>query len=364
MTTQQTSAADLIDFGLASRVTSRALRYSVVLPGGAMRLMTRDFSDATSLAYDRVSLETGLFSPIGAPRVMVVDRIGWAQANITSLDELLSQVMSTKSEAQGSMGLLGRATSATQLGLMFSWLSKRVLGQYDMVSADPARNGVYYVAPNIYGIERRNGFSSKEFRLWIALHEVTHHLQFSGVSWMRAYFFDLVARATALGGMDTTAITEAMTRAKETLKRGENPLAEGGIPALLAGTQMIATLREAQALMSLLEGHAEYIMSKTAPDLIPQAEHFGYVLAERRKKGSPITKFVHQALGFEAKLRQYHEGHSFIDAVVEQKGATVLTELWHSRENLPSIEEIRDPARWVRRMDGRSREADDNRALS
>ena len=357
-------AADLIDFSLASRICARTLGRSAPLPTEVMRRLEDDAQAFTRTAYDRVSELTGLVSPEGAPRALVLDRMGWAEANIGSLGELLSKVDQPARRGISPTNAIARASSGTQVGLMFAWLSRRVLGQYDMVSGDPERDGIYYVGPNIYGLERRHGFAPSEFRLWIALHEVTHHLQFSGVPWMRAYFFDLVARASALGATNADSFAEARTRAIESIRRGENPLHEGGVATLLAGTKLLETMREAQALMSLLEGHAEYVMSVTAPDLIPGARRFAQVLRERREQGSPVAKFVQQALGFEAKLRQYHEGHAFIDAISKAGGEELIAMLWLSRDNIPDIEEIRDPSRWVARIDGGSSRAHDRHALS
>ncbi len=358
------NAAELIDFSLASRICARTIGRPVALPLAVVKRLEADARTLTRDAYERVSEVTGLASPEGPPRAVVLDRLGWAEANIDSLGVLLSKVDQPVQRSFMTTNAITRASSGTQIGLMFAWLSRRVLGQYDMVTGDPERDGIYYVGPNIYGLERRHGFAPSEFRLWIALHEVTHHLQFSGVAWMRTYFFDLVARASALGASNAETFGEARTRAMEIIRRGENPLQEGGIATLLAGTALLATLREAQALMSLLEGHAEYVMSVTAPEAIAGARRFASVLKERRQQGSPVAKFVQQALGFEAKLRQYHEGHAFIDAIASVGGADLVAVLWQSRENIPDIDEIREPSRWIARIEGGSSRTHGRHALS
>ncbi len=350
-----------IDFDRAKRTARGALHYSVVLPGGAMGLLTRDFDDATELAYERVSVFTGLSVATGAPPVRVMGRAAWVEANIDSLANLMGQIELPTALA-GSANAFTRTSSGVELGLMFSWLSQRVLGQYDMLGE--GQQAIYYLAPNIYGIERRNGFPSEEFRRWIALHEVTHHLQFAGVPWMRDHFLDLVGRAARLGSFDQKAMTVALSRAREALARGENPLAEGGVAAMLAGPELLTVMREAQAMMSLMEGHAEYVMSRVAPDLVPSADRFARVLDDRRRHASPVARLLQQALGFEAKLRQYREGHAFLDAVVAECGEPMLARLWERPENLPTSEEISTPARWTARMTGAAHGGSSARALS
>src|SRR6185437_1377169 len=104
-------------------------------------------------------------------------------------------------------------------------------------------------------LERRHGFPPSEFRLWIALHEVTHRLQFTGVPWMRDYFLGIVERGTSFATPDAKSVLESLRRAAVELRAGRNPLAEGGVIGLVATSEQLETLREAQALMSLLEGH-------------------------------------------------------------------------------------------------------------
>ena len=60
------------------------------------------------------------------------------------------------------------------------------------------QDAVYYVGPNIVSLERRHGFDPREFRLWIALHELTHRAQFTGVPWMRDHFLELVESSVAI----------------------------------------------------------------------------------------------------------------------------------------------------------------------
>ena len=51
---------------------------------------------------------------------------------------------------------------------------------------------VYFVGPNIRSIERRYAFDPDGFRLWLAIHELTHRAQFTGVLWMREHYLSLV----------------------------------------------------------------------------------------------------------------------------------------------------------------------------
>ena len=94
--------------------------------------------------------------------------------------------------------------AGAELGALLGWMSTRVLGQYDLLVIEDEhpeeQDLVYYVGPNVLGLEKRFAFPPREFRLWLALHEVTHRAQFTGVPWMREHFLGLVE--TTLSGLD------------------------------------------------------------------------------------------------------------------------------------------------------------------
>ena len=88
--------------------------------------------------------------------------------------------------ARSPFAPIGRHVAATEIGALIGYMSQRVLGQYDLLVPDNAHgDSVYYVGPNILALEKRFAFRPRDFRLWIAIHEVTHRAQFAGVPWMR-----------------------------------------------------------------------------------------------------------------------------------------------------------------------------------
>jgi coenzyme F420 biosynthesis associated uncharacterized protein len=349
---------ELVAWDVAERVARRSLQFVQPFDATVRRRLETDFAAATRRAEELVVEATGLVSAAGPARALVVDRASWVSANIGSFSRLLAP--STKRQLEDPSArarptsTLSRGAAGAELGLLLAWVSGRVLGQYDLVPLGEGESGdvVYYVGPNIDGLERRNGFPPPEFRLWIALHELTHRMQFTGVPWLRPYFLDLVGRATDLSHTDGRALFEGITRAATALREGRNPLAEGGIAALFAGTELQTILHEAQALMSLLEGHAEYVMRRTGSDEIPGAARFARVLAERRAKSGGLARLVQQALGFEAKIRQYGDGRTFVEAIVAAGGDELFSRIWGARDMLPTIEEIRSPQIWIDRVDG------------
>src|SRR5690606_4937336 len=132
-------------------------------------------------------------------RARVTDRRGWIQANVASFQRLLRPLTDKLAERVGGptpVAALTRSIAAAEVGALLGWMSTRVLGQYDLLVIEDERpedqDLVYYVGPNVLGLEKRFAFPPREFRLWLALHEVTHRAQFTGVPWLRQHFLGLV----------------------------------------------------------------------------------------------------------------------------------------------------------------------------
>ena len=244
-------------------------------------------------------------------------------------------------------------------------MSGRVLGQYDVLIAEDEeldeQDLVYYVGPNIVSLERRHGFPPREFRLWIAIHEMTHRAQFTGVPWLRGHFLGLVERGLSAASLDPHDVVLAFRRAASEIRAGRNPLAESGIVGVVASDEQLAMLREIQALMSVLEGHGDVTMTRASMGVVPGAERFARVLSARRNEARGASRLIQQLVGVDAKLRQYAEGERFIEALEVAGGQDLVRRLFEGPEMFPNIAEVRQPRLWIERVEAAERTAETRR---
>ncbi|MGO8875601.1 MAG: zinc-dependent metalloprotease [Acidimicrobiales bacterium] len=357
-------APELVDWALAERVARRVAARGVpqVDPRSRQRLID-DFAELTPIAEELVEASTGLRSIAGPARAEVTDRGGWAKANIGSFRRLLRPILQRAASEGGigrnlpaPMASAARLAAGTELGAVLGWMSTRVLGQYDLFRAEEGEapsDAVYYVGPNVIALERRHGFPPREFRLWIAVHELTHRAQFTGVPWMRHYFLGLVDEGVTLAAPDSKQVLAAITRMAGDVRARRNPLGDAGLLGALAPPEQLATIRRIQALMSLLEGHGDITMNRAAAERIPGAQRFARTLQTRRESAGGLTRLMQQLLGIDAKMKQYKEGEEFVEAVERAGGPELFARVWEGPDSLPSLEEVRDPARWVSRLGGR-----------
>lgn len=360
-----TTGPGLVDWNVAEQVARRILgavrQPSDYWPGA----VEADFNELTAQAEVLVAKATGLRAPSPA-RARVVDRNGWVAANVSSIQRLLgptfekietrraeSPLARTIAQLPRPLAGASRAVSGAQLGAVLAWLSTRVLGQYDLLLTEEAfddQDVVYYVGPNVVSIESRYGFPPRQFRLWLALHEVTHRFQFTAVPWLRDHFLSLVDRGLEPVMGDPRRIADAVRRAAEEVRAGRNPLDDAGVLGLVASGDQLEALQRIQALMSLLEGHGDVMMDRAGAAAVPGAERFSRVLRERRQQVRGPAKVLQRVLGLDAKLRQYAEGEHFVHAVEQAGGNDLFSKVWRGPEWLPSLAEIRNPSAWVLRV--------------
>ncbi len=346
-----------VDWPLAERVALRVAGREPLAESYHYRSLAPDFAELTAQAEDLVAATTGLRSISGPARAKVVDRADWVRANLASFQRLLAPLLD-KLDAQLSTrrlpGALTRTVAGAELGAMLGWMSSRVLGQYDLLVVDDEtaneQDLVYYVGPNLLALEKRFGFPPREFRLWLALHEVTHRAQFTGVPWMRAHFLGLVNESLAAVDPDPARFLDAIKAAMTDGGHRRQAMQDGGLVALLATPEQRILLGRIGGLMSLLEGHGDVTMDRAGAGHVPSAERFSRVLRERRRTQSAPTRLLQKLTGIEAKLAQYEQGERFIARLESVGGPRLIDRCWEAPEHLPTLEEIRAPERWLDRL--------------
>ena len=154
-------------------------------------------SRAGRQAIPVVECYVGISLPNSAVSTHAFDRVDWINANIDAFRDMLApfealaQDESNKNPASQMMAGLNRRVVSLEVGVLLGYLSRRVLGQYDiaLLGREQIEGGrLYYVEPNIRHIESSLGLPENDFRMWLALHETTHVFEFEGFPWVRPYF--------------------------------------------------------------------------------------------------------------------------------------------------------------------------------
>lgn len=297
-----------------------------------------------------VEAETGLSAP-GFPDIAVVSRRSWIENNVAAFSLLLAPAEERLSKESGVGSSIASRVMAAELGAVLGLLSRRVLGQYELVL--PTSDGgdgdtMFFVGPNVLSLERQHEFRPNEFRFWVALHECTHRLQFLGVPWMRDYFLGLVGELVATAEPESGRVARVTAEMREASAAGEPLVGETGIFGLFATPQQRGVIDRVQALMSLLEGHGHVVMDRIGERELVTQRRMSQVLQARRKDRR--TAMFMRLVGLEMKMRQYELGAKFIESVERHAGWSTIDRAWIGPENLPTLDEINSPLAWLDRV--------------
>ena len=354
-------------------------------------------------AHDAVApiLETTLMVPAsGLPQdsfgeVAVVDRAGWACTNLTMMKQVAEPALASVAETLPSSPITPYGAAA-EVAAMMGVMAPRVLGQFDpysVIGANPAvertpavernpavertpavelvettgakptpRGQLLLIAPNVAETERKLDVNPHDFRLWVALHEQTHGLQFAAAPWLAPYLYQKIGgmltamsekTAEAAQGKAWDRFLAMLGMARDVFNSIVHSDGPGPIEALLGPAQQEA-FGTISATMALLEGHADVMMDEVGPAVVPSVLEIREKF-EKRRDGEGQAKagvLLRRLMGMDAKLAQYRDGAVFVRGVEELVGREGFNAIWAGPENLPTPTEIEQPEKWVQRVHG------------
>lgn len=344
--------AAVIDWILAERIA----RY--VAGGGYEHLPTADLAELADESERRVTAYTGLEPAKPLPPPEGIGRREWVESNIDAMRALLDPVLERAGEGLGPLkpavqigvGLV----LSTELGVVVGYLAQRVLGQYELVLLEEAKDRpprLLFVLPNLGQAMRAFEAEEREFMTWVTLHEVTHAVQFAGVPWLHGYLAGLVRELLKTAEVRMENPRKLRLPTADEIREVISALRRGDLVAIVASPAERETLNKVQAVMAVIEGHAEHVMDAVAPDLLPSLSHLRAALDRRRRSQSGLSRLLARLLGLDLKLRQYEQGKRFCDAVVDSGGSEALRHVFSAPEALPTLEELENPRRWLERTE-------------
>ncbi|MEE4545197.1 zinc-dependent metalloprotease [Streptomyces sp. V4-01] len=381
------SGSEMVDWNLAVATAQRLTRPGPEVSRDEARAIVAELRGHAQQSETHVRAFTRMYgdgesegAPHGTP-VLIVDRPGWVKANVAGFREVLKPLLGKMQErrpggAGGAvLGTVGGKVTGVEVGMLLSFLSSRVLGQYETFAppsrempAGPVKPGpgearagrLLLVAPNIVHVERELDVHPHDFRLWVCLHEETHRTQFSAVPWLRDHIEGEIQAFLGETDLDASTVIERVRQAVQSFSGGGQDAQEQGddgrsLVDLVQTPSQREILARLTAVMSLLEGHADYVMDGVGPQVVPSVAEIREKFTQRRASGAGrLDQALRRLLGLDAKLRQYRDGERFVRAVVDETGMDGFNRVWTSPNTLPTKAEIAKPADWVARVHRRA----------
>lgn len=340
----------VIDWTLAVQVARGIARLQPAGDAAPFEALSAPAAESERL----VSAYTGLAPEAPLPVAQAVGRDEWIDANLASLRGVLDPVAGRLGSGMGALGGPLNAAAgvllAAEAGAISGYLAGRVMGQYEFPILDPdAPARLLFVAPNLghaaVGLEA----DADQLLRWVALHEITHALQFGGVPWLRPHLTGMVEELLEALSVDPRRLLRLPDLSD--LRGLVDAAREGGLAGLAVGPERRALLDRMQAFMAVLEGYAEHVMDAVGAEVLPDLPGLRAALDRRRRDRSGLLKVLERLIGLDRKMRQYEQGKAFCDAVVARGGIDALNRVWAAPEALPTIAELDDAAGWLARTE-------------
>ena len=344
------SAARLADWNTAVDVGRRVAGPGAPVAGADRARVREDLAEVVPQAEQLIRGFTQMEVQGFRSRPWVMGRTDWMRANLNGLQRLIEPLAERILDGRPTRAEFKRKALGAQAGVLIGYVARKVLGQYDVFLPPDDEGLLYFVGPNIVEVERRFALPPRDFRLWIAIHEVTHRVQFGHATWLRGFLSSQVNEYLSTVQLDSHQMMEQLKRAADEARAGADWRGMGGVFLLLSPEQR-ELFKRMQAMMSLLEGHASYVMNEVARDHVHDVDRMRRALSARRRS-STVERSFQKAIGFDQKIQQYDAGERFVRTIVDRAGMATFNLIWRSAADLPSHDEIVEPERWLARVGG------------
>lgn len=358
---RQTTKPNLINWDNARSIATSMNRESTLSVEERAKLDPY-YVSLVQKATPLVAAYTGDELPESPDRVYVFDRVDWINANIDGFAKMFQPLEALNPLKDNDRprvinvlwGNLSQNVLSAELGFMLGYLARRVLGQYDLalLGREPVTTGkLYFVQPNIAGLEKVLQMPSDDFRLWLALHEVTHAFEFESHPWVRQHVNGLLEEYFGFLGQDIENLKNGLDSIKSFWERAHTPDGRNGNwLELIMSPEQRELFNRMQATMSIIEGYSNHVMNAVGRELIPTYEVISKRFERRQSQRSPAEQLFAKLTGLDIKMEQYRQGEAFVNYVAEQRGHDTVRLLWQGPENMPSMEELKQPELWIERV--------------
>ncbi|MGW3361713.1 zinc-dependent metalloprotease [Streptosporangium canum] len=350
----------VIDWDLAVATGTRLVRPGPQVSREEARQAVAELRQLSREAEGHVREFTRIDTETAPQAATIVDRSGWIKANVEGfrvvLEPLTERMAARRDQTPAIVSAVGSRITGVEVGAVLAFLASRVLGQYELFlppdpSGQEATGRLTLVAPNIVHAEQELGVHPRDFRLWVCLHEETHRVQFTGVPWLREYIRSQMTEFLLVSDLDLPTLLERLRSAADAVADAVRG-GEGNLIDAIQTPEQKEILDRLTAVMTLVEGHGDYVMDAVGPSVVPSVADIRAKFHHRREGGSRLDRTVRKLLGIDLKMKQYAQGSGFVRTVVDRVGMDGFNKVWTSAETLPTQEEIAHPDRWIARVIG------------
>lgn len=248
--------------------------------------------------------------------------------------------------------VLGPLLMAAMVGSMVGHLARRALARYDLPLPGPVTDEIVVVPANVDAFAKEWSLPVDDLRLWLLLHELTHHAVL-GIPHVRRRLAGLLIEYASGFATDTTAVEAALGDLDPTDASSFHRIL--GDPELLMGAVQTEAQRRLlphiAAVTAAVTGYVDHVLDTAGRPLLASFGMVTEALRRRRVEDVAGLRYAGRLLGLDLSRAAYERGSAFVRGVVERAGEEALARLWESEASLPTPAEIEAPGLWLARLE-------------
>lgn len=335
-------------------------------PPASTRTLAQSFESDVAEAAVLIAGYTRL-TPDEPMRTSMLVRAEWVPASLESWRWLLERLAGRLSAAgadagaderdsqpdpmQAMMGQVAPLLLGLQAGTLVGHLATESLGRYDPPIPREDDGRLFFVPENVASLATEYDFDLDTFTRWLALHDAARHLVMTSVPWAGRYVRSLFAEVVDAIEIDVNDLEARLSE----LQAGGMEVLEGGLePATImpiAQTERHArALDRLRAFAAVLEGYAHHAFEQVAERTLADIGRINEGMTRRNAAPTEARTMLAELLGVSFDRDLEAAGATFCAAVVQLKGMSVLNRIWDAPDNVPTLEEVKDPFTWMERV--------------
>ena len=351
-----------VNFEIARQVAD-----AIAAEGGTRKLQPNEHS-----AFDETVHECSLvlagytrLSPEEPPLARAVDRSTWVASTLHSwrwLLEHLSKRVSEGMEAvsdqvEGAAGMqavvaqIAPLLLGIQAGTMVGHLAREALGRFDPLIPRDDDGRLIFVVPNIEQLAADYTLDLAMLRRWLALNDTARKLVVAESGWIAPYFRSLFVELLDSVEVDSSdlerRLMEMQARGPEALEEGFNLDELIPIVHTERHTKAVARIR---AFGALVLGYSKHAASVVGEEIVGAFAKLEEGMARHEVASTAGRAILQGVLGVEFDRKLETSGSTFCAAIVSLKDIETLNRVWEAPDNLPTLDEIKDPFAWIERV--------------
>jgi putative hydrolase len=252
---------------------------------------------------------------------------------------------------QAMLNQLGPLLQASQVGQVFGFLAARVLADHDVGIPRPTTEPIRFVLANILQLEQDWSLDPREFRTFVALHQVVHRLQ-SQRHWLPEHGSQLVDDFLATMTIDVDAIQQRFASLAptdpESLQAAFGGDDDGAMFGVVLDEEQQLKVDRIRALIGAIEGHGDHVATTIGARLLATYPQIAEAM-RRHRDDEELDPLFARLLGVDVGREHVELGRRFCDTVVELTDEATLTRMWADAEALPGLAELEEPRLWLAR---------------